>query len=588
MSIADAERSTLLDEAWHDGSELYVVEAPDELGGEATVRLRTRTGAADSVLLRYQRDGEPRSTLAVVDEQKDGETWWRASFPVVSPATRYRWLLAGGDSGYAWVNGLGTHPHEVAGADDFVLTPGPGGPAWHLESVVYQIYPDRFARSGAVRTPPGWAVPRGWDEVPSKGRESGRDWFGGDLPGIEQHLDHIERVGANAIYTTPFFPAGSTHRYDATSFEHVDPLLGGDEALASLAAACAARGIRLIGDLTTNHVGQGHEWFLAAEADDHAPERGFFYFDPALPHGYEAWLGVPSLPKLDWRDDELRARMHRVIRKYLDAGLSGWRIDVANMTGRFRALDLNHEAARFVRDAADGGLIIAEHMHDFRADLDGTGWHGVMNYSGFMRPTWWWLRDAGYDQDIFTQAPAPSYGGAEMLEVVRRFRAGVPWNGTLHSWVMLDSHDTPRFRTVAGSRERQLVGIGLQMTTPGVPKVFMGDELGLEGRWGEDARRPMPWGDFPDDLIDTYGRLAGLRRSSDALARGGVRYVHVSDDAVAYLRETKGERLLCLAARADHDPIVTPFASLETLHGDDTVGGVLPSHGPAFHIWRIR
>ena len=588
MSIADAERSTLLDEAWHDGSELYVVEAPDELGGEATVRLRTRTGAADSVLHRYQRDGEPRSTLAVVDEEKDGETWWRASFPVVSPATRYRWLLAGGDSGYAWVNGLGTHPHEVAGADDFVLTPGPGGPAWHLESVVYQIYPDRFARSGAVRTPPGWAVPRGWDEVPSKGRESGRDWFGGDLPGIEQHLDHIERVGANAIYTTPFFPAGSTHRYDATSFEHVDPLLGGDEALASLAAACAARGIRLIGDLTTNHVGQGHEWFLAAEADDHAPERGFFYFDPALPHGYEAWLGVPSLPKLDWRDDELRARMHRVIRKYLDAGLSGWRIDVANMTGRFRALDLNHEAARFVRDAADGGLIIAEHMHDFRADLDGTGWHGVMNYSGFMRPTWWWLRDAGYDQDIFTQAPAPSYGGAEMLEVVRRFRAGVPWNGTLHSWVMLDSHDTPRFRTVAGSRERQLVGIGLQMTTPGVPKVFMGDELGLEGRWGEDARRPMPWGDFPDDLIDTYGRLAGLRRSSDALARGGVRYVHVSDDAVAYLRETKGERLLCLAARADHDPIVTPFASLETLHGDDTVGGVLPSHGPAFHIWRIR
>ena len=476
----------------------------------------------------------------------------------------------------------------VAGADDFVLTPGPGGPAWHLESVVYQIYPDRFARSGAVRTPPGWAVPRGWDEVPSKGRESGRDWFGGDLPGIEQHLDHIERVGANAIYTTPFFPAGSTHRYDATSFEHVDPLLGGDEALASLAAACAARGIRLIGDLTTNHVGQGHEWFLAAEADDHAPERGFFYFDPALPHGYEAWLGVPSLPKLDWRDDELRARMHRVIRKYLDAGLSGWRIDVANMTARFRALDLNHEAARFVRDTADGGLIIAEHMHDFRADLDGTGWHGVMNYSGFMRPTWWWLRDAGYDQDIFTQAPAPSYGGAEMLEVVRRFRAGVPWNGTLHSWVMLDSHDTPRFRTVAGSRERQLVGIGLQMTTPGVPKVFMGDELGLEGRWGEDARRPMPWGDFPDDLIDTYGRLAGLRRSSDALARGGVRYVHVSDDAVAYLRETKGERLLCLAARADHDPIVTPFASLETLHGDDTVGGVLPSHGPAFHIWRIR
>jgi alpha-glucosidase len=244
--------------------------------------------------------------------------------------------------------------------------------------------------------------------------------------------------------------------------------------------------------------------------------------------------------------------------------------------------------ARFVRDAADGALIIAEHMHDFRGDLDGTGWHGVMNYSGFMRPAWWWLRDADYDEDVFTQSPAPSYGAPEMIAVMRRFRAGVPWESTLHSWVMLDSHDTPRFRTVSASRDRQLVGLGLQMTTPGVPKVFMGDELGMEGRWGEDARRPIPWGAFPDDLVEAYGRLARLRRSTDALVRGGIRYVHASADALAYLRETPRERLLCLASRADHDPVTVPFSSLETLHGDDATDGVLPSHGPAFHIWRIQ
>jgi Glycosidases len=116
-----------------------------------------------------------------------------------------------------------------------------------------------------------------------KGHASGRDWFGGDLAGIEQHLDHVERVGANAIYMTPIFPATSTHRYDATSFDHVDPLLGGDAAFDSLARACAQRGIRLIGDLTTNHVGWKHDWFVAAEADHHAPERGFFYFDETLP-----------------------------------------------------------------------------------------------------------------------------------------------------------------------------------------------------------------------------------------------------------------------------------------------------------------
>jgi alpha-glucosidase len=585
MSVLQ-ETSTLLGSPHHDGSELYVLETPDELGGDATVRIRTRTGEADRVLLRYSRDGEPRTTAAVVDDERDGETWWRATFPVTNPATRYRWLLAGGEAGYAWVNGLGAFPHEVPSGDDYVMTPGPGGPAWHLESVVYQIYPDRFASSGAERTPPEWAVRRGWDELPSKGRASGTDWFGGDLPGVEQHLDHVEAVGATAIYMTPIFPATSTHRYDATTFDHVDPLLGGDEAFASLARACERRGLRLIGDLTLNHVGYRHEWFQAAQ-DPHATERGFFYFDESLPNGYEAWLGVPSLPKLDWRNDELRARMGAVVRKYIDAGLSGWRIDVANMTGRFRALELNHDVARFVRSASDG-LLIAEHMHDYRGDLDGTGWHGVMNYAGFMRPTWWWLRSAEFDEDVFTQAPAPLYTGAQMVDAIRRFRAAVPWDATLHSWTLLDSHDTARFRTVSGSRERQLVGVGLQMTTPGVPKVYAGDELGMEGRWGEDARRPIQWGNTPDDLTGAYAALARLRRTSPALIHGGIRYVHVSADAVAYLRETRDETLLCLAARADHDPITTPFAKLETLYGDDASNGTLPSHGPAFHTWRVH
>ena len=586
MSLLESE-ATLLAAPHHDGSELYVLETPDELGGEATVRLRTRTGTADSVILRYTRDGEPRSVAATIDEERCGETWWRATFPVVNLGTRYRWLLAGGDVSYAVVNGLGAHPHEVPNSDDFVVSPGPGAPAWHLESVVYQIYPDRFASSGVERTPPEWAVPRSWNELPSKGRESGRDWFGGDLPGIEAHLDHVERVGANVVYMTPIFPATSTHRYDATSFDRIDPLLGGDEAFASLARACDARGMRLIGDITTNHVGWQHGWFRAAQ-DAHAVERGFFYFDESLPLGYEAWFGVPSLPKLDWRNDELRARMRTVLRRWLDAGLSGWRIDVANMTGRHHAVDLNHDVARFLRDAADGAPLIAEYMHEFRGDLDGTGWHGVMNYAGFMRPVWWWLRDAGYEKDVFLQAPAPQYGGREAVEVMRRYRAGVPWDCVAHSWTLLDSHDTPRFRTVTGSRDRQLVGVGLQMTTPGVPKVFMGDEIGLQGRWGEDARRPMPWGAFPDDLIGSYATLAHLRRTTPALIRGGIRYVHVSADAVAYLRETRGETLLCLAARAEHDPITTPFTALETLYGEDARDGVLPADGPAFHIWRIR
>ena len=129
------------------------------------------------------------------------------------------------------------------------------------------------------------------------------------------------------------------------------------------------------------------------------------------------------------------------------------------------------------------------------------------------------------------------------------------------------------------------------MTTPGVPMIFAGDEIGLEGAWGEDARRTMPW-DRPESwdagLLDGYRRLAHLRRSSEALARGGIRFAHVADDAIAYVRETRSERLLCLASRAPHDPISVPFTELETLYGDDARDGVLPADGPAFHVWRIN
>jgi alpha-glucosidase len=590
--VSEAAKAAALTEPHHDGSELYVLEHPSDIGDKAVLRLRTQQGAADGVMCRYVADGEPRSVEAIVDEEVDGETWWRVELTAVNPVTRYRWLLAGGDTGYGWLNGQGVFPREVSSGADFLLTVGEGAPTWHAESVAYEIFPDRFASSGAHREAPDWAVARAWDMLPEgRSKNTSREWFGGDLPGIEQHLDHIESLGANLIYLTPFFPAGSTHRYDASSFDRVDPLLGGDEAFRSLALAAHARGMRMVGDLTLNHCGVGHDWFRRASADASAPERELFYFDESLPDGYATWLGVKSLPKLDWRSEGLRERMGDALRRWLEAGLDGWRIDVANMVGRYRGDDLNHEVAQWARAITAGHLLVAEHGHDYRPDLDGRGWQGVMNYAGFLRPAWWWLRGDAITEDVFSDAPAPLYSGAEAVATMRAFRAGVPWQAVTNSWTLLDSHDTARFSTVAGSRGRQLVGIGLQMTTPGVPMIFAGDELGLEGEWAEDARRTMPW-DRPEswdtELLESYRRLAHLRRSSPALARGGIRYAHVTDDAIAYLREARGERLLCLASRAPHDPISVPFTELETLYGEDARDGVLPAGGPAFHVWRIN
>jgi alpha-glucosidase len=584
MTVSTDVRASLLNEPHHDGGELCVVDVPDRLGGDATVRLRVpRALSADDVVLRYTLDGEARVTLARVDEENEIETWWRASFPVGNPRVSYRWLLSGGDAGYRWLNGLGLVGHDVADADDFVLTLDRGGPEWHLRSVGYEIFPDRFASSGLDVDAPGWAVRRAWDELPTPhGPATQYELFGGDLRGIEEHLDHIESLGANVLYLTPIFPSGSVHRYDATTFDRIDPLLGGDDALASLLRAAHAHGIRVVGDLTLNHTGVGHEWFARNE-------RELYLFDED--GGYASWLGIDTLPKLNWQSGEVRRRMGAVARRWLDFGLDGWRIDVANMAGRHGDVDDNATIASLARSwLRDDELLIAEYFHDFRADLN--GWHGVMNYAGFTKPVWEWLRGVEVELDSpGLEVPLPRLGGAAAVAAMRAFRAGVPWPVALHSWAMIDSHDLGRFRTVCGSRELHAVGTGLQFTSPGVPMLFAGDELGLEGETGEDARRPMPWAHaerWDTQILATYRQLGALRRSSDALARGGIRYAHADDDVVAYLRETKGERLLCVASRAPHAPLRLPLAAeLEPLTGADGTATAIPAEGPSFHVWRL-
>jgi alpha-glucosidase len=578
MTLATAEAPTLLDEPHHDGSELYVLEHPEEIGDEAVGRGRA-SRELDAVAVRWVEDGEPRSVTAEHDQG-----WWTARFPIRNPVTRYRWLFVGGDFGYAWLNGTGVVSYDVPDADDFVLDVDRGAPSWHAGSVVYEIFPDRFASSGLDVEQPPWAVRREWDALPQgRGPETPFEWFGGDLRGIEEHLDHIEQLGATVVYLTPIFPGGSTHRYDSTTFDHVDPLLGGDDALVSFVRAAHARGVRVINDLTTNHTGDTHEWFVGGERD-------LYLFDEA--GNYESWWGVGSLPKLNWRAPEVRRRIQAVARRWLAPpySLDGWRVDVANMSGRTGKSDVNADVPRALREVIGAdSLLVAEHNHDYRPDF--RNWHGAMNYSGFSRPVWTWLRGDVELPYFGLPVAMPRLGGGSVVATMRAFRAGVPWQFVLNSWALLDSHDSPRFRTIAGSRERQLVGVGLQMTTPGVPMVFAGDEVGLEGAWGEDGRRTMPWRDrerWDVQLLDAYRRLIALRRSHEPLQRGGIRYVYVDDDVIAFLRETRDDALLCLASRAPHAPVRTPFTSLETLYGADAEDGLLPADGPSFHIWKAR
>jgi alpha-glucosidase len=607
----------LLDEPHHDGSALYVSTLTPSLG--AVVRVWVRVPAASGVTgvhVRTTPDGEPRFAPLEIDRDRTGkaiggygadDVWWRGQVRVHNPVTNYRFMLSRVSGPPSWLTARGVFDHDLPDATDFRLVAHEAPPAWIADAVVYEIFPDRFARSTAAgpldpATVPAWAVPCSWDtdEVVPNGPETPLQLFGGDLDGITEHLDHIEELGANTIYLRPVFPAESNHRYNASSFDEVDPLLGGEPALRRLADAVHARGMRLIGDITTNHCGDTHPWFVTARRDPASPERQMFYFDDD--GGYEGWYGVPTLPKLNWSSPLLHERMAAIMRRWL-AYYDGWRVDVANMTGRQGADDRNHEIAatlrREVTAVRPDAMFIAEHNHDATGDLDRDGWQGTMFYAGFTRPLWTWLRAESLDLPDFIGVPGgvPRRDGPAVLATIRSFWSLISWRALTHSWLLLDSFDCARFRTVAGTRERHLVGVGLQMTMPGTPMVSAGAEFGLTGRNGEGSRIPMPW-DRPhhrDEVTAKVFRdLIALRRSEPALTHGGLRWLYVDADTLVFARETAEESLLVAARRSSGEPVELAIgtAARGVYDAEDLVpvGGriTLPGDGPSVRIWRLR
>ncbi|QBX54808.1 glycoside hydrolase family 13 protein [Nocardioides seonyuensis] len=594
---------SLLDQPHHDGSPLYVDDEAPGLGETVRVRMRSVAGdPIDEVWLRTTYDAEPvyHPTARL---ERDRVVWWEAGLPVRNPVTHYRFLVVRGEE-QEWLTGAGVVSYDVPDAADFRLAAFPQAPDWARDGVVYQVFPDRFARSAAAddRPTPEWAVPAAWeDEVVFEGTDprTPLQLFGGDLDGIVEHLDHVEATGADILYTTPVFPGESNHRYNATTFTQVDPLLGGNDAYERLSGAVHARGWRILGDLTTNHTGDTHEWFRAAHADPDDPHRSFYSFD--ADGSYESWMGHHTLPKVNHADRNLRAAMvegpDSIVGRWLQPpfDVDGWRIDVANMTGRLGAVDVTHEVARAVRRTAEAlradPLVIGEHNHDATGDVDGDGWHGTMNYSGFSWPVWAWVRDPASPARPFGRpVPVPRRTGGEVVDTIRAWHGALGWRAVSSSWNILGSHDSARIRTlVGGDAAVHRVAAGLQFTLPGVPMLFAGDEIGLEGVNGEDARRPMPWDD--EDAWDlatlaTYGELAALRRGHVALRRGGLRWAHVDDDVIAFVREHPVESVLVVARRTSAPGVEIPGLTL----GEHLLG-TEPGHpdevGPRLDVWTL-
>ena len=590
----------------HDGSELYVSNAAPKVGETIMLKFRAPDSfVINEALLRIYHDGEPRFFPMQKSESKLGESWWSVKVEIMNTKTTYRFLLLVGDT-FNWLNGAGVHTYDVTSAQDFQILARRSNPEWIRSAVFYQIFPDRFATSEKYKSLiPKTFVARDWNEVPhGRDKSTGHEFFGGDLDGVRSKLPYLKELGISGIYFTPYFPASSTHRYDASSFDHVDPLLGGDKAMIALAGSAKKSGIKLMGDLTTNHCGAGHPWIKKALKDKKSKERAFFYWDKSIKHGYEGWWGLASLPKLNFSSKKLQDLLYSgkksIVKKWLlpPFSMSGWRIDVGNMTGVYKDQNLNSIVVQGIRKAMDqtnpDAWLVAENADNFPADLDGSGWHGTMNYNGFMRPIWGWLQhDADVQFGFFgLPTPIPAFGGNDMAKAMAEFNAGIPWRSLVSS-MLLDSHDTARFRNVVGhDAARHIAGMGILLTYPGVPSIFAGDEVGVKGAWGEDARRTINWDDknqWDNDFLAEVKKLVAIRRKSHALSDGGLQWVQIEEDYVAYIRESKKEKLLIVISRSEQQiNLGANMAGAKALYGPAISGSKIDFPTAGVGIYKLR
>jgi alpha-glucosidase len=564
----------------HDGSARYVRHhrnAEPVIGDEITIRLRTAVEAPiERLLLRTCPDGEQFfAEMHPAAAQPDPACrWWEATLHLSMPVTAYRFLLFTRD-GVWWYNGSGLQQHVPTDANDFRVLADYEAPSWVRDSVFYQIFPDRFAdgdpdsnvKDGEFDYGKLKSITRRWDQPQSKWPEAMVEFYGGDLPGVEQHLDYLSDLGVNAIYFNPVFTAYSNHRYDVSDYENVDKHLGGNEALSSLRRALTEHDMRFILDIVPNHCGVMHPWFQAALKDPHAPTAEYFTFHKH-PDEYESWLGVRSLPKLNYRSQSLRDTIYAgsdsIFRRWLRKpyAIDGWRVDVANMLARHGRDQLESEVWTGIRRAVKAenpqAYLLGENFFDGSSQLQGDRLDATMNYAGFTHPLLYWLDHFQVGQHAepkHVESRIP-WSTDALAASWQAYRASIPWVIVQQQFNLLGSHDTARIlHMVGGDSARNRLAVAFLLTYVGVPCIYYGDEIGMNASDSLGARDTMIWDSsrWDIDLHSFYQKLIQLRRTSPALIHGGFQLLLSAENTLAYLRDTDEEQIIVIGNRGPNE-----------------------------------
>jgi glycosidase len=412
---------------------------------------------------------------------------------------------------------MGTRPHFPSG-DTFRT------PSWVHDAVFYQIFPDRFARSSRVPKPSHLEP---WDSPPTR-----HGFKGGDLIGVVEHLDYLQDLGVSAIYFCPLFQSTANHRYHTYDYLTVDPILGGNAALQTLLQEAHRRGIRIVLDGVFNHASRG--FFQFNHILENGPDSPYIdWFTvrswPLHPYGsrgedpgYESWWNLPDLPKFRTETPAVREYLMSVAEHWVRQGIDGWRLDVPNEIEesfwpefRARVKAVNPEA-----------YIVGEIWRDAAPWVGPERFDAVMNYVFTRACLGFCSGAAGPDQGaaIGTAYGAlPSLDAQGLAAIVDGLIGGLPWTATLAQLNLLGSHDTPRFLTmVRGDEAAFRLATLFQMTYPGAPCIYYGDEIGMTGGRDPGSRGAFPWARAAwNEALHSYvKRCVALRRSYPVLRSG--------------------------------------------------------------------
>lgn len=465
-------------------------------------------------------------------------------------------------------------------------------PDWAKGALIYQVFPDRFYKSGECdltgKLKP-YTVHDCWDEEvgwrPTRdGRVLNNDFFGGNFRGITEKLPYIASLGATILYLNPISMAFSSHRYDTGDYKVPDPMLGTQEEFSQLCRQAHKLGIRVILDGVYSHTGSNSRYFnrdgafddLGAYQSRESRYSGWYTFY-AWPDSYQAWWNFDTLPTVNKMDPDFVRYIitdeDSVVAHWLRLGADGFRLDVADeLPDEFVKLLYDR-----VKEVKPDALVLGEVWEDAsnkiaydqrrtyftNAELD-----SVMNYPfrtailNFMR---------GSDS------------GSNLKEAVLSVAENYPPEVVLCNMNLLGTHDTPRILTalvddfdgsraekakrrlsrtnLETARRRLMMAAFLQYTLPGSPSLYYGDEALMEGYKDPFNRRTYPWGHEDRELVTYFSRLGRLRREQEALRLGDIQFFTAEDRHLGYTRTYQGKTVKVYVNR-NSDPWDIPAGNV--------------------------